>query len=232
MTTAALVRDDVPWAVQVLARRRASLVPHAPVFWRAAADADARHREYVAELLAAGARGYRTASSVLVAAPARQGWLVDNLAVAGAHADTEGRELWDAFAADCGGEDVRFVRPTYESARARLAADAGLGLSESWWLRELAGSGGGDAGVRVDLPGAEAITVGAPPVYDPPGPVLLLPTVDDAEIALPAALERAPDLGCAAVVVRQGADDGITARLDASGFRRHCDFYEGIVRPT
>ena len=141
----------------------------------------------------------------------------------------DGLELWDAFAAEHAGDEVRLVAPTYESSRTSLAVDARLTLAESWWLVELT-SGGGDAGVAVDLPGCGAVTVAAPPIYAPPGPMLFLPSVTDAD-ALPAALERARGLGCGGVVVNQRADDqSLVDALDAVGFRRHCDFFEGVVQ--
>ena len=127
---------------------------------------------------------------------------------------------------------MRFVCPTYEVSRAEHATAAGLAVADSWWLHELPGSGGGQAGVGHVLPGADAVTVGAPPVYAPPGPILFLPAPTDAVTALPAALARAPELGCAAVVVNQRAGDGqLSATLEASGFRRHCDYDEGALRP-
>ena len=55
-------------------------------------------------------------------------------------------------AADCRGEDVRFVSPTYDVERGDFAVAASLVVSESWWLIELEGVGGGEAGVRVTSP--------------------------------------------------------------------------------
>lgn len=233
MAVPAVTPHDLDRVVEVLGRRREALVPHAPIFWRLAPDSDACHRAYLVHLLseAGGARGWRSSTSVLIAAPQGPGWLVDDLAVDAQEGATDGHDLWNAFAADCAGEHVRLVCPTYEAQRAKLAVAAGLVVSESWWLRELDDSGGGSVGAPVTLPGAEAVTVGAPPVYDPPGPVLFLPAPDDAAAAVPAALERAPALGCAAVVVNQAAgraDD--SAVLSDAGFRRHCDFYTGTVR--
>lgn len=148
MTASLLMRDDLAWALDVLARRRRALVDLAPVFWRPAADALERHRTYLDHLLSAGARGFRTAGSVLFAAPRGEGWLVDDAAVEGAAPASEWQHLWDAFA------------------------------------------------------------------------------------ALPAALTRAPELGCAAIVVAQRAgDEDLAPVLDASGFRRHCDYYEGPIGP-
>ena len=114
---------------------------------------------------------------------------------------THGRELWNAFAADLHGEDVRLVCPTYERDRAEFAHSVGLAVAESWWLFEVPGSGGGEAGAQIMVPGADALTVGAPPVYAPPGPILFLRAVMNADLALPEALSAVGDLGCAAIVV-------------------------------
>lgn len=233
MTVSVLPRGDLEWALGVLARRRQALVPLAPVYWRPAPDALDRHRTYLDHLLSTGARGYRTERSALLSAPRGDGWLVDDAAVDNGEPASEWRSLWDAFAADCPGDGVRLVCPTYDAERAEHATRVGLTVAEAWWLRELPGSGGGQPGIDVALPGADAVTVAAPPVYAPPGPVLFLQAPGDAAAALPAALERAPELGCAAVVVAQRAGDEDLARvLSAAGLRRHCDFFEGAVRPT
>ena len=68
---------------------------------------------------------------------------------------------------------MRLVAPAYEVGRAAHAVATGLEVAESWWLRELS-SGGGQPGVSVELAGAHAVTVASPPVYAPPGPMLLL----------------------------------------------------------
>jgi len=120
--------------------------------------------------------------------------------------------------------------PTYEQARVEFAQAVGLAIAESWWLMELPNSGSGEAGAQVTLPGADAITVGAPPVYAPPGPILFLRTVTNTDLALPAAISKAPELGCAAIAVNEtAADDGLAKPLAAAGFRQHCDYYTGIV---
>jgi hypothetical protein len=55
VTVRRLTPDDVGWAVGRLARRRARLVPYAPVYWRPAHDADAAHRRFLAHVLGKGA---------------------------------------------------------------------------------------------------------------------------------------------------------------------------------
>ena len=223
---------DLDWIVSALAARRDPLVEYAPVFWRPAVDAADKHREFLAYLMTeGGARVYRTDSSVLVAASRGDGWLVDDLYVADHRWDTVGRDLWNALAADCEGAPVRFVCPVYEQDRAEFAARANLHVQEAWWLLEL-DSAGGQAGVEVALPGADAITVGSPPVYAPLGPILFLPAPIDASVAVPAAIQRAPDLGCAAIVVSQVAgDEQLAKTLGDFGLRRHCEFFAGTIGP-
>lgn len=226
--------EDVDWIVRVLEQRREPLVEFAPVFWQPASDATARHAAFIEHLLGEGdARAYRTDVSVLVAVPREEGWLVDDAFVPGSDwAGGDGRVLWNALDRDAHGAPVRFVCPSYEQPRAEFARRAGLNLSESWWLRELSGPAGGEAGVQVQLPGAEAITVAAPPVYDPPGPILFLPAPDEPRIALSAAVDEAPRLGAPAIVVNQvAADEGLAEALSEAGFRRHCDYYTGTIKP-
>jgi hypothetical protein len=84
--------------------------------------------------------------------------------------------------------------------------------------------------VAVTLPGADAVTVAAPPVYAPPGPMLFLPSPEDVAAAAPAAVDRAPGLGCACVVVNQAAgDQSMVEVLRSAGLRPHCHFFEGTI---
>lgn len=225
---------DLDWAVVVLARRRGSLVAQAPLFWRPAPDAAERHRKFLEYLLTdAGAFGYRTEDSLLIAAPRGDGWLIDDAHVLDEQwLGEDGAALWSALAADVSGDEVRFVCPTREVERARFARQSGLNLAESWWLLELDGPGGGQGGLRIDLSGAAAETVEAPPVYAPPGPVLFLPAPGpaDAMQVLTTAIEEAPRLGCPAIVVRQTAhDNALVDDLTQTGFHQHCDYYTGTV---
>ena len=232
MTVSVATPEDLDWIVAVLTQRREPLVECAPVFWQPAPDAEVKHRAFIAYLLTEdGAKAYRTDDSVLIAAPRGDGWLIDDAYIQGElWASGDGRDLWNAFDADCRGAEVRLVCPTYEQARAEFAQAVGLALAESWWLMELPNSGGGEAAAQVTLPGADAITVGAPPVYAPPGPILLLRNVTNTDLALPAAISKAPEFGCAAIVVNEtAAADGLARSLAAAGFRQHCDFYTGIV---
>lgn len=223
--------EDLDWIVRVLDKRRKPLVDYAPVFWRPAPNAQANHRGFIEYLLTEGAaKAYRTDDSILIAAPRDNGWLVDDASIqAELWASGDGRDLWNAFDADCHGAEVRLVCPTYEQARVEFAQAVGLARAESWWLMELMNSGGGEAGAQVTLSGADAITVEAPPVYAPPGPILFLRTVTNSDLALPAAISTAPEIGCAAIVVNEADDEGLAAALAIAGFRQHCDFYTGIV---
>jgi hypothetical protein len=222
--------DDLDWIIARLAERRAPLVALAPIFWRPAPDAVERHQAFIEHLLTeGGGLAYRTADSVLVASPRGDGWLVDDLHVHHGRWTTDGIDLWNALAADHRGQDVRLVCPRYELDRAAFASSIGLRIAETWWLIEL-GTGGGEARVTVSLPGADAITVGAPPVYAPPGPMLFLPSLQGSTTAVPAALDRAPELGCAGIVVNQiASDQGMVEVLHAAGLRPHCDYFTGII---
>ena len=203
----------------------ASDIDLAPVFWRPSADASTRHRAFLDHLLTeAGAHGFRTDAAVLIAAPRVQGWLVDDMHVPGPDwSGADGGALWNALDGVAHGAPVRFVCPVPEKSRADFAQAAGLTVAETWWLRELPdGPGGGEAGVEVDLSGTAAVTVAAPPVYDPGGPVLFIPALADATTGLSAAVSSAPDLGCRAIVVSQVAGDVAVAQtLSKARFRRH-----------
>lgn len=234
----ALDVSEIDSAVEVLEHRRGQLVEWAPVFWCPAADASTRHRAFIEYLLTeAGAHGFRTNAAVLVAAPRGEGWLVDDMHVPSPDwGDADGRALWNALDGVAHGSLVRFVCPVYEKNRADFAKTAGLTVAESWWLVELPdGPGGGESGVEVNLAGTKAVTVAAPPVYDPGGPVLYIPQLDDAATglaALAAAISSAPGLGCRAIVVNQTAGDAPLAQvLTDAGFRKHCDYYTGTIDP-
>ena len=230
MGVRALTPDDLDWVVAVLAERRKLLIPHAPIFWHPAQHAARIHRAYLARLLTqAGARGYRTDTAVLIAAPSPPGWIVDDARVPGEQWDTPDTDaFWHAFTVDCSGDPVRFVCPRYEQERGAFAVRVGLTLAESWWLKELPGSQGGQPGLTVELPGASAVTTAAPPVYAPPGPMLLLPEVANPHTAIPAALSEAPRRGCAGIVINQRPDQAVLAvELRRTGFRQHCDYYAG-----
>lgn len=87
----------------------------------------------------------------------------------------------------------------------------------------------GQAGGDVDLPGARARTVAAPPVDAPGGPVLLLTDVTpSADLA--AAATAAEERGCAGVVVETTPGSEPQDALAAAGFRRHCDYLSGTIR--
>lgn len=224
---------DLDWLVAALAARRGPLVEHAPVFWRPAPDADTKHRDFLEFLLTdGGAKAYRTDASVLIAAPRGDTWVVDDMSVpTGDWAAGDGRDLWNLLATETDGAAVRFVSSAYESDSAVFAQAVGLSVGEPWWLLELATSGG-EAGVEVDLQGATAVTVGSPPVYAPPGPMLFLPeSSSEPAVDIPAAVTKAETLGCAGVAVNVAhGDDGARAALTESGFRRHCDFYIGALK--
>lgn len=131
------------------------------------------------------------------------------------------------------GAEVRFVCPVPEPDRAGFAESAGLELTESWWHIEVPLSGQPGPGRDPQVPGATALVLPAPPVYDPGGPILFLPSITDASTALPAASAEAEVLACPLVVVAAPASDhALALALDAEGYIRHCDFYTGALGPA
>jgi hypothetical protein len=225
--------DDLDWAVDLLARRRARLVPYAPLYWRPARDARPAHRRHLDHVLGAGGGiGFRTDDAVLIAAPGRDGgWTVDDAVVPdGAWAGT-GRLLWDALAGQVGGGSVRFVCPTPEPERGRFGLAQGLRLQASWWQAEVEQTREPLDGAEPQVDDATAALVPAPAIYDPGGPILLVTDVRDARRALASARTEAARLGSPIVVVDQRpGEQELGAALTGAGFLRHCDFLAGTIR--
>jgi hypothetical protein len=220
-----LTVNDVAWAVSRLGDRRAQLEPFAPVFWRPAADAEQRHREFLTYLLTdGGGVGFRTDTALMIAQPAKLGWVIDDAAV---HDDTwtgDGEGLWRAVTATVSGH-IRFVCPVPETARQKFARSKGFRRVTSWWHWNGPVTKPAAANNEPSVPGASASLVPAPPIYDPGGPILFLTEVQDSERALAAARLQAQVVGSPVVVVDQPVDnDALDAALTANGFIRHCDF--------
>jgi hypothetical protein len=223
---------DVDWIVHRLAVRRRALRPHAPVYWRPAADAASRHRDYLRFLLGdGGAIGFRTSSDLILAQPSGPGWLVDDAAVDEDRWSIEGAELWGAIRQELHGY-TRWVCPVPEVARREFVLSHDFKLTESWWHRDVTGElSVVQADALVDVSGASARLVAAPPVYSPGGPILFLTHPADPALALQEALSKAPSLGSPVVVVSQPPEDSaLAAALEARGFTRHCDFMERLLQ--
>lgn len=202
-----LTADDLDWVVETTAARRETLAGHAPRFWRPAADATARHREFLTRLLdEPSALTLRTDHGHLMALgdPARR--VVDDMVVAeGAWAE-DGAALLRAVLEQT--TTVRFVCPVAEPERYAAAEAVGLRPVESWWHRDLPLVQVRGEGERVELStaGARGRLVPAPPVFDPGGPVLLVMEVENAG-ALAALEDEAAERGATVSVVTQRADD-------------------------
>jgi hypothetical protein len=224
-----LTLEDLDWAVAVLARRRAALVPYAPVYWRPASGAADLHRTHLRHVIAeAGGLGFRTDDALLVAVPGRRGWTIDDAAVPDGGWDSVGRRLWAAFASQVEGDAVRFVCPVPETDRLHFAVRLGLEVVESWWHLEIPLTAGRAAARDPKVSGATAVRVQAPPVYDPGGEIQFLRQVSDPARALASAQHNAAAQGNPLVVVSQMVGDAaLVEALEASGFRRHCDFVQG-----
>lgn len=225
--TRPMTMSDIEWAVGLLARRRAALVPHAPVYWRPSADALERHRAYLAYLIGDGQGfGFRTDEALMIAARGPHGWTVDDAWAPPDRWEYDGLVLWTRTAAKFGtAELVRFVCPVFEPERASFARNRGFVLANSWWHATIETSTSpGDRVTEPRVRGSRATLVPAPPVYDPGGPILFLQEVHDLA-AIDRSRKAAFRCGSPLVVVDQPAGrDELARTLAESGFTRHCDF--------
>lgn len=231
MWVRALELEDLEWVENVFQRRRERLRPHGRVYWAPAADAKRLHLSYLAAFLeSADAVGFTDGSSVILAERRPDGWLVDDAEVAEGAWGPAGAALWAAMVDGHAGERVRFVVPVYEEPRREFARSRGLKVAETWWLRELRGNGG-ESGIEVDLRGTAGVTVPAPPIYEPGGPVLFVDRAAGDDVAR-TAVERATELGCSGVVLSQRSGEPADPAWIAGGLRPHCEFYEGVFAPA
>lgn len=201
------------------------------MYWRPAPSARAVHRAHLRHVITeAGGLGFRTDDALLIAVPGRRGWTIDDAAVPDGGWDFVGRRLWAAFASQVDGDAVRFVCPVPEPERLHLAVSLGLEVVESWWHMEVSQSADGEPARDPEVDGATAVRVQAPPVYDPGGDILFLTQVTDPVRALVSGRHEAAAQGNPLLVVSQMVgDQALVEALEASGFRRHCDFVQGRV---
>jgi hypothetical protein len=228
-----IVAEDLDWLVERLARRRGALAPHAPVYWRPAADATRVHRRYLAYVLSEGGGvGFRVGESLLIAVPGRDDrWIIDDAVVPDDEWGSTGQLLWEAFGSEIEGGLVRFVCPVPEPGRAGFARAQGLQRHTSWWHQTVEPTRPPAEGREPRVEGATASLVPAPPVYDPGGPVLFLTAIQEFARVLPAARAEARRLGCPLVVADQPhRDTGLASALRQAGYRRHCDFFHGELQ--
>lgn len=213
-----LAADDLDWVVELTRERRERLAPHAPRFWRPAADATERHRAFLTRLVAeAGAVTLRTEHGYLIGVERAGRLVVDDMVVdPPEHWSTEGIRLLEQARTS---GPLRLVVPAHESERLDAALDLGLEPAEVWWHRDLEPPTGLNVVSEdpdVSVAGAVGQLVPAPPVYDPGGPVLLVTSVGSAE-ALDRIQQSAARRGATVAVVTQDPADTATAALLADG---------------
>ncbi|MDO9457891.1 hypothetical protein [Nocardioides sp.] len=202
-----LTASDLDWVVATSAARREVLAPHAPRFWRPAADATARHRAFLTRLVDdPAALTLRTDHGYLMALGDATRRVVDDMAVTDEAWADEGVALLRAVVDAT--TTVRFVVPVAEPRRREAAEALGLRVAESWWHRDLplVQVRGESDRVELSTAGARGRLVPAPPVYAPGGPVLLVTDVETGT-ALAALEDEAAERGATVSVVSQRADD-------------------------
>ncbi|MCD4535399.1 hypothetical protein LRP67_14995 [Nocardioides sp. cx-169] len=215
-----LTQDDLDWAVELTRARRARLAPHAPRFWRPAADAVERHRAFLSHLIDdAATLTLRSDHGFLVALHPGPHLMVDDMVVDPVERwATEGVALLRAATALA---PVRFVVPAMESERLDAALDLGLEPAEMWWHRDLEPGTGLNVvseDPRLSISGAEAQLVPAPPVHDPGGPVLLITAVAGADALRDAEQSAARRGATVSVVTQRPTDQPLAELLSAAGY--------------
>jgi hypothetical protein len=220
--------DDLDWAAGLAAVRRAQREVFAPRFWRQAPDARRLHTRYLGSLIgASGVAAMRTGHTFAFGISRAGTVLVDDAAA-------DGEDRWASegpalFRRLVGASRVRFVCPVPEPGRTALAIELGLRCAETWWHRDLPEPlSGSPVDGSVHVGGARGTLVEAPPVYAPGGPVLLVAEFRHRR-ALAEMEREAARRGAPVSVVTQLPGDGIREEiLMAAGYRRTCDFYEGV----
>jgi hypothetical protein len=229
-----MIVEDVDWVVDRLARRRAALVPHAPVYWRPAANAIQAHRQFLGYVLGKGGGiGFCTGEAFMIATPGCHNlWTIDDAVIPDGEWIGTGPQLWDALSSEIRESSVRFVCPAPEPQRAEFARTLGLTLHNSWWHIAVEQVRPRADGQEPCVEGANAALVPAPRIYDPGGPVLFLTKIVNVARALPAAYAEAERLGSPVVVANQphGAAS-LAGALEDAGYYRHCGFFEGSLTP-
>ena len=178
-----------------------------------------------------GAKAFRTDTAVLVAAPRGDGWLVDDLFVPGsAWANGDGRTLWNALDGEAHGSQVRLVCPTTKATGQRSRGQRGCPSPSRGGSSSCRAPQAARPAFASTWPGPKPSRLPPRRSTTPPGPILFLPSVSDASRPFVAAVDRAPRLGCAAIVVNQVAgDDALARALSRAGFRQHCDYFTGAI---
>jgi hypothetical protein len=233
-----LTRDDLQWVLDLIDSRRDLLMEFAPRFWRRSINAREVHGSFLgSQIDNPDIVTVRTDHGFVFAGRQAELIMVDDMAVDDDAAwPVDGVRLLQAVAAtDPGRHDLRVVCPVPEPARRVAVASLGLTVAESWWHRELPTDPQAwmwpavpDDSPEVTVTGAAGRLVPAPPVYDPGGPVLIVGELSGADSL--ADLERAAgQAGAVVAVVPQSAKDTDRADwLQAAGYLRTTDFYQGL----
>ena len=223
--------DDAAWMADLLARRRVEHERWSPVFWRRAADARAVHEPFLVALIASDSIvALRDDHGFVIADRDREGrCVVDDFAVDDADGwDTHGRLLLVAawrVQHERGAARARVVTAYLDEPKRTMLLAAGLEVAEEWWVKPLAATGPASTFGPLDVPGATAVVVPAPPVYDPGGPVAIIgPGVDQS--SLPDVEERAAAAGAVLAVARL-PDDAARSAVDDAGYELTSQFLEG-----
>ena len=195
MAMRALVAGDAVWMAELMARRRAEYEIYSPTFWRRAVEVDDLHAAFLRRTVGQpqniairGERGFITA------VPRAGQFYADDFALdGGATWEVDGRTLVLAAWTEAkrrGATALRVVTAARDVPKVAMLTNAGMVVSERWWVRTLDADPPGTVYEgTVSGDGFTAVLSAAPPVYNPGGPVVLITAFSDAASLRMAELE-------------------------------------------
>ena len=181
-----LADADAGWMAELMARRRAEYETYSPTFWRRAVGVEELHASFLRRTIGQSQNiAMRVERGFITAVPRAGQFYADDFALDDeATWESDGRTLvlaaWTE-AKQRGATALRVVTAARDVPKVAMLRNAGMVVSERWWVRAL----------DVDPPGTvyegtitgdgfAAVMSAAPPVYDPGGPVVLITAFRDA----------------------------------------------------
>jgi hypothetical protein len=232
--------DDFGWAAQLMSRRSQLYAAYSPVFWRPRPGAAGLHARYLRSLAGRpGAVTLRSPHGFIVAVPQDRRLFVDDFAVeSDRHWRTEGSQLllsaWSR-ARSSGPDGLRVVTARQDEPKRAMLSSIGLAVAERWWAKALPAAPALLYPEAADQDHPQVQLVTAPPVYEPGGPVALLPDDEFTDVRqLDGVCEQAARLGAVlAVLPRRGAGNSPPRAepvLQAAGFHNPSEFFQGMPK--
>jgi hypothetical protein len=220
------------WMAELMARRRSEYESYAPRFWRPAAAVEGQHADFMQSVAAEpNASALRSDHGFILAQRRGDQAFVDDFAVVEPKRwGTDGKDLlfaaWEEQRA--GGADyVRVVTARLDTPKVELLVGSGLSVGEEWWIKDIEAAESDAPFGPYEEPFFTLLKIPAPPVYDPGGPVLLVPQVKDAS-RVGEIEDVAARLGCVIAIVPGSPTAASPGSLPEFGYDLVSQFYDGV----